>query len=284
MKKIFFIFLLPIFCIISCKIYFAENFITEEKNVPNNLDISKDLFLENTSNNTTNNTLQNISNNNKAKKKFAALTFDDGPNIKYTKQILKILKGNNIKATFFFVGKNAKIHPEIVKEAFQDGHIIANHTYSHPHLKNLSKQEIETELVKAREELKEIIGVYPILFRPPYGEICKKLKQITNKLKLKTIMWDTSTNDYVVYNNNSEKISSTIIKFTHPGYIITLHDGGGNRKNTVEALPIIIDVLKKNGYEFLTIPEILVFKNKIPQSRNNKIKRHFLKNQLEKIG
>jgi len=190
-------------------------------------------------------------------KKVVALTFDDGPHKKYTEQILEILRLNNIKGTFFFIGKNAEEYPGIVRAAYRGGNVIGNHSYSHYHLNRLAGEEIEAQLAKTSETIRRIIGVYPLLFRPPYGACSAGSVRVAKNLHLKTIMWNAMVDDYHVDRTTSEKIAYTILKLVHPGAIIGLHDGGGNREKTVEALQIIINVLRSQGYEFLTIPELL---------------------------
>ncbi|MDR1057604.1 MAG: polysaccharide deacetylase family protein [Coxiellaceae bacterium] len=189
-------------------------------------------------------------------KKVVALTFDDGPS-QYTKEILKVLEANNTKATFFVIGKNVIKYPQTVKEIHIKGNIVGNHTYSHPYLPNLSGDDIETELTKNSSLIFRIIGFTPRLFRPPYGSCSVKSRIVAKNLGLIPIFWSSITDDYRYQLTTSTKITLEIINLVRPGAIICLHDGGGNRKKTVEALKIIIFILKNEGYEFLTIPELL---------------------------
>lgn len=191
------------------------------------------------------------------RKKVVALTFDDGPNKKYTEEILEVLWLNEIKATFFVVGRNVDDHPGIAMAVFRDGHVIANHGYSHHHLNRLSGEAIETELTKTNTSIHKVIGVYPALFRPPYGACSLKSARVAKNLGLTTIMWSAMTDDYHNDSTTPEKIASAIIKLVRPGTIIGLHDGGGKREKTVVALQIIIDSLIDEGYEFLTVPDLL---------------------------
>ncbi len=190
-------------------------------------------------------------------KKIVALTFDDGPNNGYTREILEILRENNIHGTFFMVGQNVTEYPKVVQEAFLDGNIIANHTESHHNLANLEGEAIEQELVQGSQAIHKVIGKKPLLFRPPYGSCSIKSFRVARNLGLKTIMWSSITDDYHFKATSPTKIASEIISLVGPGAIITLHDGGGNRQKTVEALAIIIKELKGKGYEFVTIPELL---------------------------
>ncbi len=190
-------------------------------------------------------------------RKVVALTFDDGPHEKYTKQILEILRLNDIKGTFFFVGKNVKQYPEVVKAVYLEGSVVGNHTYSHHQLNRLAGEGMEQEMTKTGELINKTIGVYPALFRPPYGACSAGSVRVARNLHLKTIMWSAMVDDYHVDRTTSVKIASQILNLVHPGAIIGLHDGGGKREKTVEALQIIIKVLKSEGYEFVTVPELL---------------------------
>jgi peptidoglycan/xylan/chitin deacetylase (PgdA/CDA1 family) len=190
-------------------------------------------------------------------KKVVALTFDDGPHQKYTPEVLAVLKQNNIRATFFVVGKNAERYPDIIKAAYVDGHVIANHSYSHFFLTKLSDDDIEIELTKTSKIVNGMIGKYPMLFRPPYGACSDKTTKIATELGFTTVLWNDMTNDYEVSKTTPEKIADDIVGHVRRGSIIGLHDGGGNREKTVKALLLIVSELKDRGYEFLTIPELL---------------------------
>lgn len=193
----------------------------------------------------------------RTKEKVVALTFDDGPHQKYTPEILAVLKQNNIKATFFVVGKNAQRYPDIIRAVDTDGHVIANHSYSHFFLTKLSDNDVEVELTKTSGIVNGIIGKYPMLFRPPYGACSDRTTKITAGLGITTVLWNDMTNDYEVNRTTSEKIADDIISHVRRGGIVGLHDGGGNREKTVKALLLIISELKDRGYKFLTIPELL---------------------------
>lgn len=196
----------------------------------------------------------------KTSKKVVALTFDDGPHQKYTEAILDILQRNNIRATFFVIGKNAQRYPQIIAKIYKNGNVIGNHSYSHFYLTKLTAEEVVAELTKTSELVSAVIKEYPILFRPPYGVCSVRSAEITRQLGFITIVWDDMANDYEVNHTTPEMIAADVIKLAKPGSIIGLHDGGGNRKKTVMALPIIINTLRAAGYEFLTLSEMLNIK------------------------
>lgn len=191
------------------------------------------------------------------KKKIIALTFDDGPSEKYTPEVLAILKKYNAKATFFVMGGNVSLHPDLVKEAFADGNDIGNHSFSHPNFKGMNKASITKELTKTNNLIYNTIDKYPVLFRPPYGVTTKNLTETASGLGFKVITWRYMVNDYDIDKTTAEKIASLVIKNASPGAIITMHDGNGNRSKTVAALPVIIEALQKDGYEFVTVSKLL---------------------------
>jgi len=200
--------------------------------------------------------------------KIVALTFDDGPNEPYTSQILDILKDNNIKATFFVLGENVNYYPDIAQRIVNEGHVIANHSYSHQQDLVIEKQtSIDKEINWTQDIIFNTTGKIPQLFRPPHGYkspwLITKLKE--NNLTL--VEWSNMTNDWD--QPGSKKITDKIIKKTHPGSIIVLHDGnktihGSDRSDEVEALPNIIKNLQEKGYRFVTVPilfNISAYKN-----------------------
>lgn len=193
----------------------------------------------------------------KTNEKVVALTFDDGPNGKYTQEVLEILKQHHIRGTFFLIGKNALLYPKLVQELFAEQNVLGNHTYSHAHFSKLSIPGAAEELQKDSAIIYELTGVVPALFRPPYGICSDDSRDVTKKLDYKTILWNDITDDYDINKTTAEEIASDILKLVHPGGIIALHDGGGDRSKSVAALEIIVSTLEKEGYKFLTVPELL---------------------------
>lgn len=197
-----------------------------------------------------------------AEKKIA-LTFDDGPNEPYTSQILDVLKENNVKATFFVVGKNAQKFPDSIRAEANAGHDIGNHSFSHPDMifefnKTVRKQLMETENI-----FKNILGQKPRLFRPPFGADDPFTFQTAEKLGYVVIKWSVSARDWE--RPGVPKIVANVLNHVQGGSIILMHDGnqcqGGDRSQTVDALKILIPELKKRGYEFVLIPALLNIDN-----------------------
>jgi peptidoglycan/xylan/chitin deacetylase (PgdA/CDA1 family) len=184
-----------------------------------------------------------------------ALTFDDGPNPIYTPQILHILQQYDVKATFFEIGYLVQDYPALVQEEYRQGHIIGNHTWSHPQLPHLSASAIYQQLQSTSHIIQASIGVKPLLFRPPYGMFNKQVLAQASSLNLSTIVWDDEARDWSLPGVNI--IIQRILHLVHNGSIILLHDGGGNRAQTVAALPTIISILRQRGYTFVTIPQMI---------------------------
>ncbi|WP_050616694.1 polysaccharide deacetylase family protein [Bacillus testis] len=188
--------------------------------------------------------------------KLIALTFDDGPSL-YTNQILDILDGYTIKATFFVVGEAVKKYPEIIRRIKKENHVIGNHTWNHPSILEISSVELSDQIVKTNEAIKEVLNEEPILFRAPYGSIDNESFQLIRSLGLTSVLWNVDSLDWSI--NESSALEKRIKKDTVSDSIILLHDGNqygsGPRDVTVKSLPQIIDYLIKEGYTFVTIPE-----------------------------
>lgn len=184
-----------------------------------------------------------------------ALTFDDGPNPPYTPQILDILDRYNIKASFFTMGLHASQYPGLVKREFLEGHTVGNHTWSHPSLPALSPDSIIWQLTTSASTLKNITGVYPTFFRPPYGNFDAKTLACANQFGLSTILWNDDPMDWSLPGVNT--IVNRALSEATPGGIILMHDGGGYRRQTVLALPLLIEGLQARGYHFVTIQQLV---------------------------
>lgn len=190
--------------------------------------------------------------------KQVALTFDDGPDVHFTPQILDILKRNGIKATFFIVGTRAQAHPEMVKRIAAEGHVIGNHTWDHPKLTKLPPDQIRSEIDRTNQLLHSIVGYYPAIFRPPYGLASPDIVREAGSLGYKVIDWSVDTRDWA--GTPAPQIMNFVRTETRPGGIILQHCAGGRRENlsnTVSALPEIISTLKSQGYTFTTVPELV---------------------------
>ena len=189
------------------------------------------------------------------KEKVIALTIDDGPWPKTTGEMLDILKRNNVKATFFWVGSALQENPEIAKRVVAEGHAIGNHTWHHWYRK-MDEATAKSEIEKTNELIYKTTGVKTSFFRPPGGYLNNGLAAYAKSQKNSVVMWSVTSADtdprakYQVFVKN-------VIRDANPGAIVLMHDGGGNRERTVKALPAIVSGLKQQGYRFVTVPELL---------------------------
>lgn len=187
--------------------------------------------------------------------KVAALTFDDGPS-PYTPQILKILNEYHIRATFFVLGENAKKYPDLIRQIHADGHIIGNHTWNHSNLTRLSSAQIKEELQSTNQLIESLTGAAPHLFRPPYGSVSDSVRQTVQHAGMTSFLWNVDPADWNL--KLTKPITARVSSELRDHSVILLHDGGGPRDQTVASLPVIIEQLQKQGYEFVTVPEYLV--------------------------
>ncbi|WP_079527163.1 polysaccharide deacetylase family protein [Solibacillus isronensis] len=191
--------------------------------------------------------------------KRIALTFDDGPDPRFSNDVLDVLKQYNVPATFFVLGSKAVANPEIVKRMQNEGHVIGNHTYAHPNLvEEADLGTLEREVTRTEDALNEIIGYRTKLFRPPYGFLYNELVEKLGKMNYYVIAWDVDSLDW--QEDPPEVIASRVVDNIHPGAIILMHDGAestGDRTNTTLSLQQIIPQLQEQGYEFVTVPDLL---------------------------
>jgi len=188
------------------------------------------------------------------KDKLVALTFDDGPWPGQTDKILKILRHEGVHATFFMLGVRVKIAPKLAKQVAEDGNLVASHSLGHRLLTTAKPKEIKRQIVGGNNAIKKATGVKPTWFRPPYGAIDQRVWKQTRSLHLRVAMWDVDTMDWS--RPGVKKIVKTARTHVRKGSIILMHDGGGDRSQTVKALPKVIRELKKRGYIFVTMAEL----------------------------
>jgi len=191
-----------------------------------------------------------------------ALTFDDGPNEPYTSQVLSILEQYEIKATFFIIGQNARRYPEICRRIVTAGNVVGNHSYHHRKSLCLRRgKAIAREIELAHQAIYDCTGFEPKLFRPPHGFRTPWLMRTVRHLGYTVVTWDNMTGDWKA-NKSAEEIERNIVRRVKPGSVIVLHDGRDSRPSydrsqMLQALPLVIEPLKKKGFDFVTIPELL---------------------------
>lgn len=200
-------------------------------------------------------------------KKVIALTFDDGPWPETTAQVLDILKQNNIKGTFFVVGQNVKNYPHLAKRVVAEGHSIANHTWHHWY-HYMNQQAAAYEVDHTSNLIYQTTGVKTNLFRPPGGIMHNGVAAYAKNSKYAIIMWSSDSLDYS--RPSVPNLVNNVFRNATPGGIVLLHDGGGNRSQTVQALPEIISKFRQQGYSFVTVPELLMMEDKEQRLLANK--------------
>lgn len=186
------------------------------------------------------------------KKKQIALTFDDGPHPQYTPQILDILAREKVKATFFVIGEMADKYPDLVQAEFKAGHNIGNHTYHHVNLTKILEPDVATEIKACGEALQRITQQAPYLFRPPGGDYDTGVAETSEVLGYTIVLWTDDPGDYA--SPGEQLILQRTLKSANKGGIILIHDGV---QQTIAILPELITTLKKQGYQFVTIDEMV---------------------------
>lgn len=189
-----------------------------------------------------------------AKNKYIALTFDDGPEIETTDRILNTLEQYDAKATFFMLSKNAKAHPDIAKRVADQGHEIANHSITHANLNAVNNNQVKQEIIDSKQQIEEVTGKTPTLFRPPYGSSNNYVEKIAQETDQAITMWSIDTYDW--QHLNASKTLQAIQNEVRPGSIILMHD---IHPTTADAVPQIMEYLTNEGYEFVTVSELLPY-------------------------
>ena len=191
---------------------------------------------------------------------YIALTYDDGPNDPHTLKLLDVLAKHSVRATFFMIGRYVRQRPDIARAVAQAGHVIGNHTFTHPLLTFESESRTRTELVECRQALQDAIGEHSNLFRPPFGGRRPATLRIARALGLQPVMWNVTGYDW--NGPPAETIETKVARQIRGGDVVLLHDGGhkqmgADRSQTVIATDHLIARYKAAGYEFVTIPRMM---------------------------
>ncbi|GAK02815.1 peptidoglycan N-acetylglucosamine deacetylase [Geomicrobium sp. JCM 19037] len=192
-------------------------------------------------------------------KKLIALTFDDGPHPMYTPLILDVLKKHDAKGTFFVIGKHAERYPEILQREMAEGHEIGNHSYDHRPLRGISKDEFMNQLELTEMAIENATGVRPIFFRSMGGYYDDFTVDYAAQEGYRTVMWSWHQDSRDWKRPGVNTIVNNVAPGSTPGDIVLFHDAGGNRSETVKALDRILTELRDEGFEFVTISELLVY-------------------------
>jgi peptidoglycan/xylan/chitin deacetylase (PgdA/CDA1 family) len=205
--------------------------------------------------------------------KLVALTFDDGPYGTSTEKILSILESEHAPATFFLIGKNAEKFPDLVKRMYADHDDVGNHSYGHSRgLADETSVDFSSDVDMAENAIIKAAGrntggnsgntAHPTLYRPPYGSLSQTMTDVLKAKGYRTILWDIDTDDWDAEHISTSNIIDRIRKGLKPGSIILLHDGRDThinypRQNTIDAIKPVIDGLRAEGYEFVTVTELM---------------------------
>lgn len=190
--------------------------------------------------------------------KQIALTFDDGPNDPYTLHLLDVLAKHGVHATFFMIGRYVRQRPDIAVEVARRGHVIGNHTFTHPFLAIQSGRRIREEIIECTKALTDAVGEHSKLFRPPWGARRPGVFGIVRQLGLQPVMWNVTGFDWNA--PPAEYIERKVTRRIRSGSVVLLHDGGhlnlgADRSNTVQAVDRLIARYKAEGFEFVVFPQ-----------------------------
>jgi peptidoglycan/xylan/chitin deacetylase (PgdA/CDA1 family) len=186
--------------------------------------------------------------------RVVALTFDDGPS-PYTPQIIRILVKMRVPATFFVVGQQLTDFSSALRDELRHGFSIGDHTENHAFMDRLSKSGQYKQIHDAAARIVRLGAPFPRLFRPPYGAYSSTTLSVLRGMKMLLTLWSVDTRDWT--RPGTKAIISRALSTVRPGAIVLMHDGGGDRRQTVSALPAIISALRRRHYEFATVPQLL---------------------------
>lgn len=194
------------------------------------------------------------------RRRWVALTFDDGPHLQYTPRLVQLLRQYNVKATFFVVGKMAEQYPDLIRLLQKEGHEIGNHTYDHVNLTRLSAEEVAAEIERCGRVIYQITKQTPSLFRPPGGDYNQTVARVAESLGYWMVLWTDDPGDYTKL---AEPIlQQRLLSHISNGGIILLHDGG---PETLEILPKLFEYLRARDYE--VVPVGVMIKSGLPRGR-----------------
>jgi len=189
-----------------------------------------------------------------------ALTYDDGPNDPYTLRLVEVLAKHEVKATFFMIGRYVAARPDIVRSVVAAGHVVGNHTFTHPNLIFRSAREVRTELLECQRAIGDAVGEHSKLFRPPFGARRPATLRMARRLGFEPAMWNVTGYDWNA--PQVESIERRLRRRLHGGAVFLLHDGGhvslgADRSSTIEATDRLLAYGKPDGYQFVTLSKMM---------------------------
>lgn len=190
-------------------------------------------------------------------KREVALTFDDGPNPMWTPLVQQHLAQAHVPATFFLIGHDVASRPDLMQADLATGSEVGDHTYRHPRLTRLIAAKARGEIRAGADAITRNGGRRPTLFRPPYGKTDEAIDAMARAEGMRTVLWDLSLEHFVDHVPVAKGVAK-LVDAVRPGAIILAHDGGkADRSRTMQALPMLISLLKARGYRFVTVSQLL---------------------------
>jgi len=186
--------------------------------------------------------------------RVVALTIDDGPEARYTPSVLDTLERHHVRATFFVVGEAAEAQPALLRREIAQGCEVAAHTWDHPHMAGLSADEARREVQRGASAIELITGRKPRYFRPPRGVVTTAAVDAAKSLGMRTVLWSACLEHSGLRTPEAE--AKRVLDLVHPGDIILMHDGLGDRRGSVLALDALLDGLQERGYRVVTLSEL----------------------------
>lgn len=211
--------------------------------------------------------------------RVVALTYDDGPNPPYTNRILDVLDSEHVRATFFVVGQAAAAYPSVLRREVRDGDAVGNHTWSHEHLIVMDAAQVRDSLLRTDAAIYRAVSIHTGIMRPPFGARDWLVLDQARRMGYTPVMWSVPlAHDWE--NPPAGVIANRIIPYVHDGSIIVLHDGNRgqlcgkqhlsprvcDRSNDIEATRLIVQELKREGYRFITVPELISLRGGLSRS------------------
>lgn len=184
-----------------------------------------------------------------------ALTFDDGPG-PYTPQVLSVLEREDVPATFFEIGNQERYFGASTTQIVTHDFVVGDHSFTHPQMNTLSPSDQQSQIINQTKAIARYGALFPRLFRPPYGDWNSTTISLLHRYQMLMVLWTVDTNDW--QRPGTEAIIHRVLSGARPGAIVLMHDGGGDRSETVAALPTIIKDLRQRGYRLVTVPQLLV--------------------------
>ncbi len=187
------------------------------------------------------------------RERLVALTFDDGPS-EYTEPLLDVLAEAGVKASFFCEGRKILERPDVVKRAYNEGHLVGTHTFSHRNLLFATPSLSRQEIAKAAEIVHDVLGVRPLWFRPPYGMRYPWTLLQARSEGMSAVLWSNCPRDWM--EPGAEVLEQRVMEDLNPGDVVLMHDGGGDRSQTVEAVRRLIVDMREQGYKFVRVDQM----------------------------